>query len=152
MKSIVKLIAASLTMVLLAITPAQAQEREEGVHYLALYITDNSEGKMTTVLNVAANATQYYESIGEELVVRIVAFNAGLHMLREDTSPVLERLTSFSQSMPNVAFVACGNTIAGMSRKAGGVAPPIVGFAEHVPAGVVDLMTLQENGWTLIRP
>lgn len=152
MKSIIKLIATSLTMVLLAITPAQAQEKEEGVHYLALYITDNTEAKMTTVLNVAANATKYYEGIGEELVVRIVAFNAGLHMLREDTSPVLERLTSFSQSMPNVAFVACGNTIAGMTRKAGGVAPPIVGFAEHVPAGVVDLITLNENGWTIIRP
>jgi len=152
MKSIVKFIAASLTMMLLAISPAQAQEKEEGVHYLALYITDNSEAKMTTVLNVAANATTYYEGIGEELVVRIVAFNAGLHMLREDTSPVLERLTSFSQSMPNVAFVACGNTIAGMTRKAGGVAPPIVEYAEHVPAGVVDLITLNENGWTIIRP
>ncbi|MCK4861491.1 MAG: hypothetical protein KAS85_06225 [Rhodobacteraceae bacterium] len=139
-------------MVLLAITPAQAQEKEEGVHYLALYITDNTEAKMTTVLNVAANATKYYEGIGEELIVRIVAFNAGLHMLREDTSPVLERLNSFGQSMPNVAFVACGNTIAGMTRKAGGVAPPIVGFAEHVPAGVVDLIRLQDEGWTLIRP
>lgn len=152
MKSLIKIVAASITMLLLAITPAQAQEKEEGVHYLALYITDNSEGKMTTVLNVAANATTYYQGIGEELEVRIVAFNAGLHMLREDTSPVLERLNSFGQSMPNVTFVACGNTIAGMTRKANGVTPPIVAFAEHVPAGVVDLMTLNENGWTIIRP
>jgi len=80
-----------------------------------------------------------------------VAFNAGLHMLREDTSPVLERLNSFGASMPNVTFAACGNTITGMTKKEGS-APPIVEIAEHVPAGVVDLMTLNEAGWTVIRP
>ncbi len=138
-------------MVLLAITPAQAQETEEGVHYLALQISDNDPQKMTTVLNVAANVTKYYQGIGEEVEIRIVAFNAGLHMLREDTSPVLERLGSFGQSMPNVTFAACGNTIAGMTRKEG-TPPPIVEIAEHVPAGVVDLMTLSESGWTIIRP
>ena len=83
--------------------------------------------------------------------MRVVAFNAGLHMLREDTSPVLERLQSFGASMPNVTFAACSNTIAGMTKKEG-KAPPIVAMAETVPAGVVDLMTLDENGWTLVRP
>ena len=66
-------------------------------------------------------------------------------------SPVLERLDSFGQSMPNVSFAACDNTIAGM-RKKEGKEIPIVEIAEHVPAGVVDLMTLSEAGWTIIRP
>lgn len=151
MKNILKLVATTLTMMLLVVTPVKATD-EDGVHHLALQISDNSEQKMTTVLNVAANVTKYYESIGEVVEIRIVAFNAGLHMLREDTSPVLERLQSFGQSMPSVTFVACNNTIAGMTRKAGGVAPPIVEFAEHVPAGVVDLMNLHELGWNIIRP
>lgn len=149
MKNIIKIVTAAVTMMLLAVTPLKAQE--DGVHYLALQISDNNPQKMTTVLNVAANVTKYYQSIGEEVEIRIVAFNAGLHMLREDTSPVLERLNSFGQSMPNVTFAACGNTIAGMTRKEG-TAPPIVEVAEHVPAGVVDLMTLNEQGWTIIRP
>ena len=158
MKNIVKLMAGMVALMLLASTPAKATENglvhhvgEDGVHYLAMQISDNNPQKMTTVLNVAANVTQYYQSIGEEVEIRIVAFNAGLHMLREDTSPVLERLNSFGQSMPNVTFAACGNTIAGMTRKEG-KAPPIVEIAEHVPAGVVDLMTLNEQGWTMIRP
>jgi len=37
-----------------------------------------------------------------------------------------------------------------MTKKEG-KAPPIVAMAETVPAGVVDLMTLDENGWTLVR-
>jgi intracellular sulfur oxidation DsrE/DsrF family protein len=116
-----------------------------------LQISDNDPQKMATVLNVAVNVTQYYESIGETVEVRIVAFNAGLHMLREDTSPVLDRLTSFGASMPNVTFAACGNTIAAMTKKEG-KATLIVSVAERVPAGVVDLMTLDENGWTIVRP
>ena len=106
---------------------------------------------MNTVLNVASNVSRHYSEIGEEVEIRIMAFNAGLHMLRQDTSPVQERLTSFDQSMPNVSFHACGNTIAGMSRKEGNE-PPIVSNAEVVPAGVVTLMELNEEGWTVIRP
>ncbi|MCO4846782.1 MAG: hypothetical protein KC448_02280 [Yoonia sp.] len=131
------------------VSPAVAQD--DGVHRLALQISDNDPQKMTTVLNVAANVTRLYQDRGEEVDIRIVAFNAGLHMLREDTSPVLERLTSFGQSMPNVTFAACGNTITGMTKKEG-VAPPISAHAEVVPAGAVELITLDEAGWTIIRP
>lgn len=130
-------------------SPSLAQE--DGVHRLALQISDNNPQKMTTVLNVAANVTRLYQDRGEEVEIRIVAFNAGLHILREDTSPVLERLTSFGQSMPNVTFAACGNTITGMTKKEG-VAPPISAHAEVVPAGVVELITLDQAGWTIIRP
>ena len=158
MKNIMKIMATMVALVLLAVTPIKASETglvhhvgEDGVHYLAMQISDNNPQKMVTVLNVAANVTKYYQGIGEEVEIRIVAFNAGLHMLREDTSPVLDRLKTFGDSMPNVTFAACGNTIAGMTRKEG-VAPPIVEIAEHVPAGVVDLMTLNEQGWTMIRP
>ena len=151
MKNLMKIVAATMTMMLLVVSPVNALD-EEGVHHLALQISDNSEQKMTTVLNVAANISKYYAERGEEIEIRIIAFNAGLHMLREDTSPVLERLNSFGQSMPNVAFVACGNTLTGMTRKAGGVTPPIVEFAEHVEAGVGELMNLNEIGWTIIRP
>lgn len=130
-------------------SPSLAQE--DGVHRLALQISDNNPQKMTTVLNVAANVTRLYQDRGEEVEIRIVAFNAGLHILREDTSPVLERLTSFGQSMPNVTFAACGNTITGMTKKEG-VTPPISAHAEVVPAGVVELITLDQAGWTIIRP
>jgi intracellular sulfur oxidation DsrE/DsrF family protein len=141
---------AAFMMAVLTTTAAFAQDGLAD-HKLALQISDNNPQKMTTVLNVAANVTRYYESIGETVEVRIVAFNAGLHMLRQDTSPVLDRLGSFGESMPNVTFAACGNTIDAMTKKEG-KATPIVEIAERVPAGVVDLMTLDENDWTIIRP
>ncbi|MXN66217.1 hypothetical protein GR183_14980 [Stappia sp. GBMRC 2046] len=123
----------------------------EGVHRLALQISDNDPQKMNTVLNVAANVARHYSGNGEEVEIRIVAFNQGLHMLRSDTSPVKERLAGFAKSMPNVTFNACGNTIAGMTKKEG-KEPPLVENAETVPAGVVTLMELNEAGWTIVRP
>ena len=128
-----------------------AAAQDDGVHRLALQISDNDPQKMNTLLNVAANVSKHYQDMGEEIEIRVVAFNAGLHMLREDTSPVLERLKSFDQSMPHVSFAACGNTIDAMARNEG-TPPPISPYATRVPAGVVELMTLDEAGWTIIRP
>lgn len=147
-KHVTAFAAACLALVAVATT---ALAQDDGVHRLALQISDNDPDKMTAVLNVAANVSRYYSDIGEEVEVRIVAFNAGLHMLRTDTSPVLDRVKGFGQSMPNVSFAACENTVAGMTKKEGKEIP-IVETAQMVPAGVVDLMTLDEQGWTIIRP
>lgn len=141
---------AILLMSLCWAAPSIANEAD-GVHRLALQISDNDPQKMNTVLNVAANVTRHYADLGEEVEVRVVAFNAGLHMLRSDTSPVQERLKNFADGMPNVAFNACANTMQGMAKKEG-KEPPLVDSAVIVPAGVVTLMELDESGWTIIRP
>jgi len=131
----------------LFVVPAQAGEP----HRLALQISDNTPEKMNAVLNVAANVSKYYSDKGQEVEIQIVAFNAGLHMLREDTSPVKPRLKSFKQGMPNVSFIACDNTLQSMTRNEG-KEPPLVENVEHVEAGVVRLIELSEKGWTLVRP
>jgi intracellular sulfur oxidation DsrE/DsrF family protein len=120
-------------------------------HKLALQISDNTPEKMNAVLNVAANVSKYYSDKGQEVEIQIIAFNAGLHMLRDDTSPVKPRLQSFKQGMPNVSFIACDNTLHAMTRNEG-KEPPLVENVEHVEAGVVRLIELSEKGWTLVRP
>ena len=132
----------------LAVSPVLAAEK---VHRLALQISDDSAQKMNTVLNVAANISRYYSAKGEEIEIEIVAFNKGLHMLRADTSPVKKRISNFAQSMTNVSFMACGNTMKGMAKKEGKT-PELFAFSEVVPAGVVRLMERDEAGWTIVRP
>ena len=128
---------------------ADAQAKKP--HYLALQVSDNDAEKMNAALNVAANVSRYYADKGEEVTIEIVAFNAGLHMLRADTSPVKERLASFKDGMPNVVFDACDNTIQAMKKREGKDIP-IVANARIVPAGVVTLIELGEKGWTIVRP
>lgn len=136
---------AALLLIPLACLPAGAAEK----HKLALQISDNDPAKMNAVLNVAANVSKYYSDKGEEIDIQIVAFNAGLHMLRDDTSPVKPRLKLFKQGMPNVSFMACENTLEAMAE---GKEPPLVENAERVKAGVVTLIELGEKGWTIVRP
>ena len=141
--------AAFVALLLLPLTLPAANAAEK--HKLALQISDNDPVKMNAVLNVAANVSKYYSEKGEEVDVQIVAFNAGLHMLRADTSPVQPRLKSFKQGMPNVSFMACENTLAAMT-KTEGKEPPLVDNATRVPAGIVTLIELGEKGWTIVRP
>jgi intracellular sulfur oxidation DsrE/DsrF family protein len=144
-RTAIGVIATALTLL------SSAAWAESKGHRLALQISDNSPEKMNAVLNVAANVSSYYAGKGEEVEIEIAAFNAGLHMLRSDTSAVKERMVNFRKSMTNVSFKACGNTMAAMERKEGHKIPLFEGIPV-VPAGVTRLMELSEQGWTIIRP
>ncbi len=138
------------TLLLFNVSAVSAFASDE-VQKLVLQISDNNPQKMNTVLNVAANVARHYSELGEEIDIKIVAFNQGLHMLRPDTSPVKDRITSFGKSMTNVEFQACNNTRTAMQKKSGKDVP-LFDFAEVVPAGVVSIMELDRSGYTVVRP
>ncbi|RDV01806.1 hypothetical protein [Undibacter mobilis] len=143
-----RLLVTALLLLPLAFNAARADDKP---HRLALQISDGDESKMNAVLNVAANVSRYYSDKGEEIEIRIVAFNAGLNMLLADRTPVATRLKSFKQGMPNVSFAACENTLDTLTKKEG-KEPPLVENATRVKAGVVTLIELSEQGWTIVRP
>jgi len=140
---------ATSLMLLTGATTAFASD--DGVKRLAIQISDNDPATFTKALNVATNFAKGMSDAGEIYEIEIVTFNAGLHLLRTDTSPVMDRIKSISESVPDVTFSACGNTIAGMTKKEG-AAPPVTEYARVVPAGVVRLMELDEMGYYVIRP
>ena len=140
-------------LVFAAAAPAVAADKDK-VHRLALQISDESPEKMTTVLNNAANVSRYYSEKGEEVEIRIVAFNAGVNMMRTDKSPVLERLKSVTESLPNLTLEVCGNTLDGMAHRENKQVSEIPLFtgSKIVTAGVVELIELSEKGYTIVRP
>jgi len=120
-------------------------------HKLALQISDKDPEKMNAVLNVAANVSRFYTDKGEEVEIEIVAFNAGMHMLRDDTSPVKDRIANSLKALPNVSFKACKNTMDTMERNEGKPVK-LVPNVDVVEAGVTRLIELSESGWTIVRP
>ena len=150
------LVLAVATMPLLpAATPAAAQPAEDDggfvTHRLALQVSDDDEAAMRSALDIAANVSRFYSDKAEEVDIRIVVYGPAMTMLRPDKTPVMDRLTSFDQSMPNVAFVACGNTLDTLEREEG-TRPEIVPFAEVVEAGVAELIRLDEEGFAIVKP
>lgn len=138
-----------------ALVPGTARASEmvgsTGGHRLSMSVSQNDAAVMNLTLNNAANASSYYSGLGQQIQVEIVAYGPGLHMFREDDSPVKARLADFKSGMPNVTFSACNNTLKSMER-AEGKTIAIVPAARIVPAGVVRLIELQEAGWSYVRP
>jgi uncharacterized protein len=120
-------------------------------HRLAVQVDVNDPAVMNLALNNVSNAAQHYSELGQKVEIELVAFGPGLHMLRDDTSPVKARIKSMSEAVPNLTFAACGNTRENMTR-AEAKDIPIVSQAKVVKAGVVRLMELQERGWSYLRP
>src|ERR1700687_748824 len=120
-------------------------------HRLAVQVNVNDPAVMTLALNNVSNVVQHYDKLGQKVEIEVVAFGPGLHMLRDDTSPVKARIKSMSETMPQLAFSACGNTRENMTRTEAKEIP-IVSQAKVVKAGLVRLMELQERGWSYLRP
>jgi intracellular sulfur oxidation DsrE/DsrF family protein len=140
-----------LGALLVAAWPVLAADK---VHRLVLQVSDDSPEKMNTALNNAANVARYYTGKGQDVEIRIVAFSGGLNMLRTDKSPVADKLKSTAESLPNLTFEACQNTIDGMAKRENKKPDEIPLFpgVKVVPAGVVELLELGEQGWTIVRP
>jgi uncharacterized protein len=120
-------------------------------HRLILQVNSNDQAMMNLALNNATNVVQYYKDAGEKVLIEVVTFGPGLHMLREDSSPVKMRIETLALSTPEISFKACGNTQENM-RKAENKEITLVPQAKVVSSGVVHVMELQERGWSYVKP
>ena len=122
-------------------------------HRVSIQVDQNDPQVMNLALNNATNVIEYYRAKNEDVDVDLVTFGPGLHMLRDDTSPVKDRIKRLKElAFPGkIQFSACNNTKQNM-EKAEGKAVPIISDATLVPSGVVRLMELQEQGWSYVRP
>lgn len=120
-------------------------------HKLAIQVDENKPEVMNLALNNAKNVLEFYKAKGKSVAIEIVTFGPGLHMLRDDTSPVKVRIAEMSLAEPALTFIACANTQTNHSKQEG---KPItlISEAKLLPSGVVRLMELQGQGYAYIRP
>ena len=104
-------LAAVAALLIFAPTPGQAvgeqkQPAKQGLkrpaadkkaHNLVLQVNVNDPATMNLALNNATNVAQYYKDLGEKVAIEVVTFGPGLHMLRDDTSPVKARIKSIKR-------------------------------------------------------
>ena len=124
---------------------------DKKLHHLVLQVNVNDPATMNLALNNATNVAQYYKDRGEKVAIEVVTFGPGLHMLRDDTSPVKARIKTIKEGNPAISFQACGNTQENM-HKVENKEIPLIPEATVVKSGVVRVMELQEKGWSYVRP
>ena len=89
-------------------------------------------------------------SRGEKVAIEFVVYAQGLHMLREDTSPVKDKIKSLRERLAGATFSACRNTMTNVEKKEG--KPVKLSPRRRWCPRVVRLMELQEQGWSYVRP
>ncbi|MGY8706685.1 DsrE family protein [Bradyrhizobium sp. 18BD] len=129
----------------------RATPRTQLPHRLVIHVDVNDPAVMNLALNNASNVAQYYSDLNQKVDIEVVAYGPGLHMLRDDTSPVKGRIKAMIETTPGLTFEACGNTRENMTKNEGKDVP-IISQAKITKSGVVRLMELQEQGWSYLRP
>ncbi|MGJ4926986.1 DsrE family protein [Bradyrhizobium sp. HKCCYLS2038] len=138
---------------LLIVTTTAGFAAEPKVHRVSIQVDQNDPAVMNLALNNATNIMETFKEKGEEVEIELVTYGPGLNMLRDDTSPVKDRLKQIAElSFPaKIKFSACNITKRGMEKREGHPIP-IVAEAGMVPSGAVRLMELQESGWSYLKP
>jgi len=149
MTTIIRTIFIALAIGLLAIGGAGA---EAAKHRVVIQIDQNDPETMNMVLNNTKNVLEYYGGKNEDAQVDIVAYGPGLNMLRDDTSPVKDRIKDMAAANASkIVFDACNNTKQAMEKREGHPIA-IIPQATIVPSGVVRVMELEEQGYSYVKP
>ena len=121
------------------------------VHKLVIQVSRDDADGMNLALGNAVNYNNYYKTKNEPTQIEIVAYGPGITIFRTDKSPVTERLVEVKKAIPNIVFSMCGNAKAAAERREGKEIVPLPDVGV-VPAGIVRVAELQEQGYAYARP
>ena len=145
--------AAALILALFAgLLPAKSFAQEQsGIDKVVFQVDENDPKVMNLALNNVQNLLAYYKEKGRKVQIEIVTYGPGLNMLRQDTSPVKDRISALALENQDLQFSACGNTLEGMTKREG-KKPPLISEAKLVPAGIARIVELEKQGYAYVKP
>jgi intracellular sulfur oxidation DsrE/DsrF family protein len=142
--------AAAVTLTLLPLTlraqPAPLPDKPFAEHRIVLQLSDADSKKQSLVLSVANNLIKAYDP--DRIAIEVVAFGPGIDLLRTENA---SRTRVESLIAQGVRFDVCVNTLDTIERETG-KRPAIIPSATPVQVGVGRILSLTENGYTLVRP
>ena len=139
-KVIVVVLAASLSF---ASLPTLAADSAAGKGKVVIQVSDADPAKWNLALNNAKNVQQMLGA--DKVDAEIVVYGPGIGMLKAD-SVVANRIDEAKST--HITIVACENTMKAMKLTKDDMLPN----TSYVPAGVVELMVKQKEGYAYIRP
>jgi uncharacterized protein len=126
--------------------PAPLPDKPFAEHRIALQLSDNDPKKQGLVISVAYNLLKAYDP--DKVAIEVVTFGPGIDLLRPENS---NRKLVESLVAQGVRFDVCLNTVNTIERETGH-RPEIIPVATPVQVGVGQILSLTENGYSLVRP
>jgi intracellular sulfur oxidation DsrE/DsrF family protein len=115
-------------------------------HRIVLQLSDGDPKKQSLVISVAYNLLKFYDP--DKVAIEVVTFGPGIDLLRPDNT---NRKLVESLVAQGVRFDVCLNTADTIERESG-QRPEFIPVATPVQVGVGQILSLTENGYTLVRP
>lgn len=126
--------------------PAALPDKPFAEHRVVLQLSDNDAKKQALVISVAYNLLKAYDP--DKVAIEVVTFGPGIDLLRTENP---NRKLVESLIAQGVRFDVCLNTVDTVERDTG-KRPEIIPAAIPVQVGVGQILSLTENGYTLVRP
>jgi uncharacterized protein len=126
--------------------PAPLPDKPFAEHRIVLQLSDNDPRKQSLVISVAYNLLKLYDP--DKIAIEVVAFGPGIDLLFPENA---NRNRIESLVAQGVKFDICLNTVDTMERETG-KRPQYIPAATPVQVGVGQILSLTENGYTLVRP
>lgn len=126
--------------------PKPLPDKPFAEHRIVLQLSDSDAKKESLVISVANNLIKAYGP--DAIAVEVVAFGPGIDVLRTGNANRTRVESLISQG---VKFDVCVNTLDTIERETG-KRPDIIPGAIPVQVGVGQILSLTENGFTLVRP
>ncbi|WP_331774221.1 DsrE family protein [Sulfurospirillum sp. 1612] len=133
-----------LVLLMLSITSIYASS--DAIKKVVIQVDSSNLKTQNLALNNAVNLQKFYGM--DNVKVEIVAYGPGLSILTRK-SKFSKRVSSLAMS--DVKFSACHNTMQKIKNKTGKF-PALSDGVEVVPAGVVRIVQLEDQGYRYIRP
>ncbi len=115
-------------------------------HKVVIQVSTDDPRTQKIALN---NAVNLQKALGMDNVqVEIVAYGPGLGLLTQKSTQA-NRVKSLA--LQDISFSACANTMKKVEKKTG-KKPKLLEGVKVVPAGVLRIVELQEQGYSYIRP
>jgi uncharacterized protein len=114
------------------------------MYYDLLLHVDTDDASLTAALRNAANYTK--AGIDVPYNIALVVNGKAVSLLRRDTCLHKEAITALCSQ--NMRLYVCNNALKEQSIDAASLVPE----AEVVPAGIVQIVTLQREGFAYVKP
>jgi intracellular sulfur oxidation DsrE/DsrF family protein len=152
-RSIVSAFGSTVMAALLAATISSARAEQAPLpdkpfaeHRIVLQLSDGDSKKQSLVISIAYNLLKFYDP--DKVAIEVVTFGPGIDLLRPDNG---NRKLVESLVAQGVRFDVCLNTVDTIERDTG-KRPEFIAVATPVQVGVGQILSLTENGYTLVRP
>lgn len=127
----------------------EVMARKGDATHLVLHLADWDAGRAEAALGDAEDMLRAARGAGRGVAVEVVANRSGLRLLQADLSPHAERIGRLRAEYPNLALVACGQTVERLREQ--GVEVRLLPGTRVASSALDEIVARMSEGWSYVR-